>query len=128
MNITSKELGLKFKYPVNHIQNNFYNCDNFYFINRVMFVQTVASMFQNLQNLANMQQNMPPMSQQLQQQMSQQMSQLAANLQGLTSMPSNPVINSPLNLSVSAPGKIIFCFFYLSIHSKRYHKEDKKVF
>ncbi|KAL4705938.1 hypothetical protein ACJJTC_017520 [Scirpophaga incertulas] len=64
----------------------------------------MASMFQNLQNLANMQQNMPPMSQQLQQQMSQQMSQLAANLQGLTSMPSNPVINSPLNLSVSAPG------------------------
>ncbi|RVE51706.1 hypothetical protein evm_003678, partial [Chilo suppressalis] len=65
---------------------------------------SMASMFQNLQNLANMQQNMPPMSQQLQQQMSQQMSQLAANLQGLTSMPSNPVINSPLNLSVSAPG------------------------
>ncbi|XP_028175341.1 POU domain, class 6, transcription factor 2 isoform X3 [Ostrinia furnacalis] len=64
---------------------------------------SMASMFQNLQNLANMQQNMP-MSQQLQQQMSQQMSQLAANLQGLTSMPSNPVINSPLNLSVSAPG------------------------
>lgn len=61
-------------------------------------------MFQNLQSLANMQQNMP-MSQQLQQQMSQQMSQLAANLQGLTSMPSNPVINSPLNLSVSAPGE-----------------------
>ncbi|XP_075977445.1 POU-domain protein pdm3 isoform X7 [Anticarsia gemmatalis] len=65
---------------------------------------SMASMFQNLQNLANMQQNMPPMSQQLQQQMSQQMSQLAANLQGLTSMPNNPVINSPLNLSVSAPG------------------------
>ncbi|XP_052757628.1 POU domain, class 6, transcription factor 2 isoform X5 [Galleria mellonella] len=65
---------------------------------------SMASMFQNLQNLANMQQNMPPMSQQLQQQMSQQMSQLAANLQGLTSMSSNPVINSPLNLSVSAPG------------------------
>ncbi|XP_022837865.1 POU domain, class 6, transcription factor 2 isoform X4 [Spodoptera litura] len=65
---------------------------------------SMASMFQNLQNLANMQQNMPPMSQQLQQQMSQQMSQLAANLQGLSSMPSNPVINSPLNLSVSAPG------------------------
>ncbi|XP_053609781.1 POU domain, class 6, transcription factor 2 isoform X3 [Plodia interpunctella] len=65
---------------------------------------SMASMFQNLQNLANMQQNMAPMSQQLQQQMSQQMSQLAANLQGLTSMPSNPVINSPLNLSVSAPG------------------------
>ncbi|XP_060803445.1 POU domain, class 6, transcription factor 2 [Amyelois transitella] len=65
---------------------------------------SMASMFQNLQNLANMQQNMPPMSQQLQQQMSQQMSQLAANLQGLTSMPANPVINSPLNLSVSAPG------------------------
>ncbi|KAG7308825.1 hypothetical protein JYU34_006061 [Plutella xylostella] len=65
---------------------------------------SMASMFQNLQNLANMQQNMPPMSQQLQQQMSQQMTQLAANLQGLTSMPSNPVINSPLNLSVSAPG------------------------
>lgn len=64
----------------------------------------VASMFQNLQNLASIQQNMP-MSQQLQQQMSQQMSQLAANLQGLASMPSNPVINSPLNLSVSAPGK-----------------------
>ncbi|CAH0715738.1 unnamed protein product, partial [Brenthis ino] len=61
---------------------------------------SMASMFQNLQNLANMQQGMP-MSQQ---QMSQQMSQLAANLQGLTSMPSNPVINSPLNLSVSAPG------------------------
>ncbi|CAH2048465.1 unnamed protein product, partial [Iphiclides podalirius] len=61
---------------------------------------SMATMFQNLQNLANMQQNMPPMSQQ----MSQQMSQLAANLQGLTSMPSNPVINSPLNLSVSAPG------------------------
>ncbi|XP_023942181.1 POU domain, class 6, transcription factor 2 isoform X8 [Bicyclus anynana] len=61
----------------------------------------MASMFQNLQNLANMQQSMP---QQMQQQMSQQMSQLAANLQGLTSMPSNPVINSPLNLSVSAPG------------------------
>ncbi|XP_064072690.1 POU domain, class 6, transcription factor 2 isoform X4 [Vanessa tameamea] len=61
---------------------------------------SMASMFQNLQNLANMQQSMP-MSQQ---QMSQQMSQLAANLQGLTSMPSNPVINSPLNLSVSAPG------------------------
>ncbi|XP_038209916.1 POU domain, class 6, transcription factor 2 isoform X1 [Zerene cesonia] len=60
---------------------------------------SMASMFQNLQNLANMQQGMP-MSQQ---QMSQQMSQLAANLQGLTSMP-NPVINSPLNLSVSAPG------------------------
>ncbi|XP_041978948.1 POU domain, class 6, transcription factor 2 isoform X2 [Aricia agestis] len=60
---------------------------------------SMASMFQNLQNLANMQ-NMP-MSQQ---QMSQQMSQLAANLQGLTSMPNNPVINSPLNLSVSAPG------------------------
>ncbi|XP_050675793.1 POU domain, class 6, transcription factor 1 isoform X2 [Leptidea sinapis] len=56
---------------------------------------SMASMFQNLQNLANMQQGMP---------MSQQMSQLAANLQGLTSMPSNPVINSPLNLSVSAPG------------------------
>lgn len=68
-------------------------------------------MFQNLQNLANMQQNMPPMSQQLQQQMSQQMSQLAANLQGLTSMPSNPVINSPLNLSVSAPGKEQKIFF-----------------
>ncbi|XP_047030190.1 POU domain, class 6, transcription factor 2 isoform X2 [Helicoverpa armigera] len=65
---------------------------------------SMASMFQNLQNLANMQQNMAPMSQQLQQQMSQQMSQLAANLQGLSSMPSNPVINSPLNLSVSAPG------------------------
>ncbi|XP_059051982.1 POU domain, class 6, transcription factor 2 isoform X3 [Achroia grisella] len=65
---------------------------------------SMASMFQNLQNLANMQQNMSPMSQQLQQQMSQQMSQLAANLQGLTSMSSNPVINSPLNLSVSAPG------------------------
>ncbi|XP_049872990.1 POU domain, class 6, transcription factor 2 isoform X2 [Pectinophora gossypiella] len=65
---------------------------------------SMASMFQNLQNLANMQQNMPPMSQQLQQQMSQQMSQLAANLQGLTSMSNNPVINSPLNLSVSAPG------------------------
>ncbi|XP_073956656.1 POU-domain protein pdm3 isoform X3 [Choristoneura fumiferana] len=64
---------------------------------------SMASMFQNLQSLANMQQNMP-MSQQLQQQMSQQMSQLAANLQGMTSMPSNPVINSPLNLSVSAPG------------------------
>ncbi|XP_037294418.1 POU domain, class 6, transcription factor 2 isoform X4 [Manduca sexta] len=64
---------------------------------------SMASMFQNLQNLANMQQNMP-MSQQLQQQMSQQMSQLAANLQGLASMPANPVINSPLNLSVSAPG------------------------
>ncbi|XP_037868208.1 POU domain, class 6, transcription factor 2 isoform X3 [Bombyx mori] len=64
---------------------------------------SMASMFQNLQNLASMQQNMP-MSQQLQQQMSQQMSQLAANLQGLASMPSNPVINSPLNLSVSAPG------------------------
>ncbi|XP_069359731.1 POU domain, class 6, transcription factor 2-like isoform X2 [Maniola hyperantus] len=62
---------------------------------------SMASMFQNLQNLANMQQSMP---QQMQQQMSQQMSQLAANLQGLTSMPSNPVINSPLNLSVSAPG------------------------
>lgn len=56
-------------------------------------------MFQNLQNLANIQQNMAPMS--------QQMSQLAANLQGLTSMPSNPVINSPLNLSVSAPGKFL---------------------
>ncbi|XP_047991007.1 POU domain, class 6, transcription factor 2 isoform X2 [Leguminivora glycinivorella] len=65
---------------------------------------SMASMFQNLQNLASMQQNMPQqMSQQLQQQMSQQMSQLAANLQGLTSMPSS-VINSPLNLSVSAPG------------------------
>ncbi|XP_026327526.1 POU domain, class 6, transcription factor 2 isoform X6 [Hyposmocoma kahamanoa] len=64
---------------------------------------SMASMFQNLQNLASIQQNMP-MSQQLQQQMSQQMSQLAANLQGLASMPSNPVINSPLNLSVSAPG------------------------
>ncbi|XP_039753549.1 POU domain, class 6, transcription factor 1 isoform X4 [Pararge aegeria] len=62
---------------------------------------SMASMFQNLQNLANMQQSMP---QQMQQQMSQQMSQLAANLQGLTSMPSNSVINSPLNLSVSAPG------------------------
>ncbi|XP_072949035.1 uncharacterized protein pdm3 isoform X2 [Epargyreus clarus] len=61
---------------------------------------SMASMFQNLQNLASMQQNMPM----TQQQMSQQMSQLAANLQGLTSMPSNPVINSPLNLSVSAPG------------------------
>ncbi|CAH4027100.1 unnamed protein product [Pieris brassicae] len=60
---------------------------------------SMASMFQNLQNLANMQQGMPIS----QQQMSQQMSQLAANLQGLTSMP-NPVINSPLNLSVSAPG------------------------
>ncbi|KAF9805341.1 hypothetical protein SFRURICE_007584 [Spodoptera frugiperda] len=73
-------------------------------ITNVFLLSTVASMFQNLQNLANMQQNMPPMSQQLQQQMSQQMSQLAANLQGLSSMPSNPVINSPLNLSVSAPG------------------------
>ena len=72
---------------------------------KFLSLSTVASMFQNLQNLANMQQNMPPMSQQLQQQMSQQMSQLAANLQGLSSMPSNPVINSPLNLSVSAPGK-----------------------
>ncbi|KAJ2948941.1 hypothetical protein O0L34_g5876 [Tuta absoluta] len=66
---------------------------------------SMASMFQNLQNLANMQQNMPPISQnQLQQQMSQQMTQLAANLQGLSSMNNNPVINSPLNLSVSAPG------------------------
>ncbi|GBP80986.1 hypothetical protein EVAR_62448_1 [Eumeta japonica] len=64
---------------------------------------SMASMFQNLQNLANMQQGMPPISQQL----SQQMSQLAANLQGLNSMPNctNPVINSPLNLSVSAPGE-----------------------
>lgn len=73
-------------------------------------------MFQNLQNLANMQQSMP-MSQQ---QMSQQMSQLAANLQGLTSMPSNPVINSPLNLSVSAPGNLNLKFYRNIITSSKY--------
>lgn len=95
-NVYSKNVNIEWKQKVGK-----YELKSLFSISQQYSLSTVASMFQNLQNLANMQQSMP-MSQQ---QMSQQMSQLAANLQGLTSMPSNSVINSPLNLSVSAPGK-----------------------